>query len=823
MQSVRFILFTSATIGLLLLLRFSALYAGVILPLPPNGQVTDAGLVKLADATQPALAVLGNTLYATWLDEREGYDQPDVYFAQSTDGGVTWSANTRVSERPYDDWSNDPVIAVQPNGVIWVAWYLFYTTDSEKVNDVRLARSTDGGQTWERFTVVNGVPDNEDLWRPAIAADESNVYLLYRLWGEVGGVQGYDIKLKVIDAQSVTITTTAVSDVPVAGRITGGLLDDGPATTLIQRNGLLCAAWEDRRSTFAIYSACSTDRGASFSANVPVSGANAVYPVLALAPDGTLYGSYTASGDARRNISLRASTNNGVTWGEATVVTNVASPFKVGDWALTVDANGQLLLGWINDGSSAGDVILSTSVDRGQNFSSVQMEDGQGQFPTVSDPARLKLVTSGADLNTKAHLIWQDDRNVHDEIWSATALLDGVAPNAPAALQAQADDHSIVLTWQPATDAGGISGYRVYRATTAAGPFSEITFLLQGSTSYRDVELPPGATFFYQVAAVDKTGNTGPVSASASATAQGGSGLAVTGLIAYQSGADSKVRNLADNAERTIANVRGPQWSLDGQRLYVTNNGAILWQPPNGGQLTTFAGPFDGGIEFDVASDNSAFAVIGIRQFAAPGAPGFLCTVTEPRYFERAGQEKYVGTNALALDITVAANGRWIAYRYTGFCNVAAYGLVTPANLCLVKTTTGEERCVEGLDATDPDFAPAGSSIVFAAPISGQAEIWKAVVQEDGTLTNYTQLTRGPADQPSRDPAFSSDGNWVVFARDTDPGVGEAFRLFVVRNDGQGLRPLELPGTDPTWLGGGSAPSLPDLPNKTYLPMVQRR
>ncbi len=104
MQSVRFILFTSATIGLLLLLRFSALYAGVITPLPPNSQVTDAGLVKLADATQPAIAVLGNTLYATWLDEREGYDQPDIYFAQSTDDGVTWSANTRVNERPYDDW-----------------------------------------------------------------------------------------------------------------------------------------------------------------------------------------------------------------------------------------------------------------------------------------------------------------------------------------------------------------------------------------------------------------------------------------------------------------------------------------------------------------------------------------------------------------------------------------------------------------------------------------------------------------------------------------------------------------------------------------------
>jgi len=511
-----------------------------------------------------------------------------------------------------------------------------------------------------------------------------------------------------------------------------------------------------------------------------------------------------------------------VTWGEATIVTNVASPFKVGSWDLVVDANGQLLLAWINGGISANDVILSTSVDRGKNFSSVPIEDGQGQFPTVSDPVKVKVVSSGADVNTKAHLIWQDDRNVHDEIWSATAPLDGVAPSAPTALQAQADDHSILLTWQPATDDGGISGYRVYRATVADGPFSEITPLLQHSTSYRDVELSPGATFFYQVAAVDNAGNTGPVSAIASATAQGGSDLPVSGLIVYQSGADSKVRNLADNAERTIANVRGPQWSPDGQRLYVTSNGAILWQPPNGGQFATFAGPFDSGIEFAVASDNTAFAVIGIRQFAAPGAPGFLCTVSEPRYFERAGQEKYVGTNALALDITVAADGRWIAYRYIGFCNVAAYGQVTPANLCLVNTANGQERCVEGLDATDPDFAPTGNSIVFAAPITGQAEIWRATVQADGALTDYTQLTRGPANQPSRDPACSSDGNWVIFARDSDPGPGEAFRLFVFRNDGQGIRPLDLPGIDPTWLGGGNAPPLPTLPNKAYLPLIQR-
>lgn len=51
MQRVLRNLFMSATIGLLLLLRFSSLYAGVITSLPANSQVTDAGLTKFADAT----------------------------------------------------------------------------------------------------------------------------------------------------------------------------------------------------------------------------------------------------------------------------------------------------------------------------------------------------------------------------------------------------------------------------------------------------------------------------------------------------------------------------------------------------------------------------------------------------------------------------------------------------------------------------------------------------------------------------------------------------------------------------------------------------
>jgi hypothetical protein len=799
-----------------------ATFAGVITPLPPNAQVTDAGLTDLADAVQPGIAVLGNTIYATWLDDRLGGSQPDVYFSKSTDGGATWGANVRVSEVPYDDWPDDPVITVQPNGVIWIAWYLFYTSGSNTVNDVRLARSTNGGQSWERYTVVDGVNDNSDLWRPAIASDDARVFVLYRLKGSSGGEAGFELRLKVVDTATLNVTTTTVTDVPVPGRVTGGLLDDGPATTLIQRDGVLCAAWEDRRSTFAIYSACSTNNGASFSANAPVSGPNAIYPVIALAPDGTLYATYAASSDARSNIILRSSTDRGATWGAPRQITNMESPFKVGVWDLAIDANGQVLLSWINDGTSANDVVLSTSVDGGANFNAVlPVEDGQGTYPTISDPWGVKIAASGEGTTTRAHLVWTDNRNTKGEIWSGSAALDGVAPTAPANLQAQGEDASILLTWQPATDASGVRGYRVYRAASAGGPFTEITPLLVNATFYRDVGLD-GATYFYTVAAVDATGNTGPQSNVANAAAQTGGAPAINGAIAYQSGADIKIRNLADGSERTIANANGPEYSTDGQRLYLHSSRTIFWRPADGDQTTTFAGPFESGVEFDIAGDNTAFAIVDIRQFGSPGAPGGLCTVTEPHYFERAGQEKYVGTNALTNGIAIAADRRWIAYRYSGFCNVAGSGVVSPPDFCLVRTADGTETCVKGADYREPDFAPSGNWVTFAAPLSGQLEIWKARVQDDGSLSNYTQLTRGPTNQPARMPTFSTDSNWIVFTRDVDPGNGENFELFVVRNDGFGVRPLNVPGEYPAWRGGGSAPPPQGLSNKIHVPLVAK-
>ena len=80
------------------------------------------------DQYWPSLAVgADGTLYAAWADTRNG--NYDIYFARSTDGGATWSANIRVEDSPSGDQSS-PSLAVGADGTLYAAW-----GDSRNGND----------------------------------------------------------------------------------------------------------------------------------------------------------------------------------------------------------------------------------------------------------------------------------------------------------------------------------------------------------------------------------------------------------------------------------------------------------------------------------------------------------------------------------------------------------------------------------------------------------------------------------------------------------------------------------------------------------------
>lgn len=114
---------------------------------------------------------------------------------------------------------------------------------------------------------------------------------------------------------------------------------------------------------------------------------------------------------------------------------------------------------------------------------------------------------------------WIDD--VRLEIATPTPC---APPAAPADLQAvAAGDNRIDLSWSPVSAAS----YRVYRATAAGGPYTQIAAGLTG-TSYSDTDVHGGVTYYYVVRAFNPPSCESPDSGEASATAQGSCTLAPT-------------------------------------------------------------------------------------------------------------------------------------------------------------------------------------------------------------------------------------------------------------------------------------------------------
>jgi chitodextrinase len=142
-----------------------------------------------------------------------------------------------------------------------------------------------------------------------------------------------------------------------------------------------------------------------------------------------------------------------------------------------------------------------------------------GTYLATVDPA----VTSYTDKTAVAgtgYTYQVAARDLAGNATRASASVNGGAsdtspPTAPASLTATGTGPTTVaLSWQASTDNVGVTGYTVYRGTTAIATVSG------GTTSYTDSGLTPGTAYSYTVTASDGAGNVSPPSSQASATTQ---------------------------------------------------------------------------------------------------------------------------------------------------------------------------------------------------------------------------------------------------------------------------------------------------------------
>jgi hypothetical protein len=103
------------------------------------------------------------TLYCSWMDQTFA-NGTDVFVSRSADGGVTWSAPLRVNDDPagtandqFNQW-----LAIDPSdGSVNLSWNDTRNDPSHLSTDIFYARSTDGGLSFATNVQVTTAPTNE--------------------------------------------------------------------------------------------------------------------------------------------------------------------------------------------------------------------------------------------------------------------------------------------------------------------------------------------------------------------------------------------------------------------------------------------------------------------------------------------------------------------------------------------------------------------------------------------------------------------------------------------------------------------------------------
>src|SRR5438094_436020 len=171
-----------------------------------NGQ--DWGTVHYIQGHGGLVDKQTGAIYVSWADSRNG--NPDIYFANSTDGGKTWGTNHRINDNTDSSQQYMVDLAVDSTGNVHAAW-----EDRRNGNwNIFYSNSTDGGQTWNTNVRVSSEDTPGTLDRPGdyFALEAGPNDYIYVVWTDGRGPD-YDIyyaRNPGFPVATVTATTSPV-------------------------------------------------------------------------------------------------------------------------------------------------------------------------------------------------------------------------------------------------------------------------------------------------------------------------------------------------------------------------------------------------------------------------------------------------------------------------------------------------------------------------------------------------------------------------------------------------------------------------------------
>jgi hypothetical protein len=374
--------------------------------LGPNFRVNDD--LGLAHQGSPSIAAdsIGNFVI-TWVDDRDGDYDKDIYAQLYSNDGVAFGANFKVNDDQGSKWQRSPSISSDGTGNFVITW----EDGRSGYSDIYAQRYSSDGIAIETNFKVNDDQGYESQSSPSISIDNSGNFVI--TWQDFRNKNDdSDIYVQRYSNDGIALGTNfKVNDVQGTGSFVfpPSISSDGIGNFVI--------AWDDGRNGYPsgysdIYAQRYSHDGVATGSNFQVNNDQGIASQSSpsISSDGT--GNFVITWVDERNgywdLYAQRYSSDGIT---------IGSNFKVNNdqgsvWqrlSISMNSIGNFVITWSDSRNSEDDIYVQRySIDGNVLGSNFKVNDDLG-FASQSNSS-ISVDSSGNFVIT-----WQDDRNKNDD------------------------------------------------------------------------------------------------------------------------------------------------------------------------------------------------------------------------------------------------------------------------------------------------------------------------------------------------------------------------------------------------------------------------
>jgi len=327
------------------------------------------------------IASSGDTVHVVWQDNRDGASN-EIYYKRSTDGGLSWGSDTRISNNIY--YSRAPSISVSGSDVL-VVW-----SDNRDGNfEIYYNRSADGGSSWGTDTRLTNDPAESES--PSVSVSGPLVLAVWDDYRDGGHLKTY--YKRSTDGGISWGTDTKLTDE----------LGGGPSVSV--SGSLVHIVWNALGKTSYKRS---TDGGLNWEANILLTIDTVItnWPSLSVSGSSVNVIWLDSRNNLKYEIYYKHSTDGGITWEADTRLTTNYTSFTL--FSSLAVSGSVVHVVWDDNRDGNYEIYYKRSTDGGISW---------GTDTRLTNNAAVSMHPFITSSSSAVHVIWFDNRDGNYEIY----------------------------------------------------------------------------------------------------------------------------------------------------------------------------------------------------------------------------------------------------------------------------------------------------------------------------------------------------------------------------------------------------------------------